>query len=158
MSHADRALAPASAEGGVRYNGRYCVEFDGELIVVGSRDPECDVARALLARGITGKLTMVDANTDRPRTVIDIERAAKLTVQGGYFVKFKEKPIAPAPAAEDEVVLPTYPTGVDEGCLSPGQAVTPGGSNPASDRCRCCRGKHRSRARHRCLTPIDHSV
>ena len=50
---------------------------------MGSRDPECDVARALLARGITGKLTMVDANTGKQRTIIDIERAAKLTVKEG---------------------------------------------------------------------------
>ena len=75
-----RLQAPERKEG-VRYNGLYCVEFDGEIIVVGSRDPECDVARALLARGITGKLTMVDANTSRSRTVIDIERAAMLTVR-----------------------------------------------------------------------------
>ena len=67
---------------------------------MGSRDPECDVARALRARGITGKLTMVDAN-GRPRTVIDIE-----TVREGplRFAPYESRPER-APAAEDEVIL-----------------------------------------------------
>jgi hypothetical protein len=43
-----------------------------------SRDPECDAARALLARGITGKLTMLDGKTGGPQTIIDIEEAAGL--------------------------------------------------------------------------------
>jgi hypothetical protein len=43
-----------------------------------SRDPECDAARALLAQGITGKLTLLNGKTGVPRTVIDIEKAAKL--------------------------------------------------------------------------------
>jgi len=60
------------------HNGRYSVLFDGKLLVEGSRDPECDAARALLAQGITGKLTLCDGKTGRPRTIIDIEKAAKL--------------------------------------------------------------------------------
>src|SRR6185312_6791215 len=56
-------LHPPERKEGVRYNGLYCVEFDGELIVVDSRDPEHDLARALLARGLTGKVTMLDAPT-----------------------------------------------------------------------------------------------
>jgi hypothetical protein len=35
----------------------YYVIFRGELLVERSGDPECDAARALLAKGITGKLT-----------------------------------------------------------------------------------------------------
>lgn len=35
-------------------HGRYAVSIDGERIVTNSRDPECDLARALAARGITG--------------------------------------------------------------------------------------------------------
>jgi hypothetical protein len=70
-------------------NGRYSVLFDGKLLVEGSRDPECDAARALLAKGITGKLTMLDGKTGRPRTII--EKAAKMTVEEGphgpHFVK-----------------------------------------------------------------------
>jgi hypothetical protein len=30
---------------------RQSVQFDGEIMIVGSRDPEHDAARALLARG-----------------------------------------------------------------------------------------------------------
>ena len=52
------------------HNGRYSVLFDGNLLVEGSRDPECDAARALLAQGITGKLTLCDGKTGRPRTII----------------------------------------------------------------------------------------
>ena len=62
---------------------RYSVIFRGELLVHRSRDPECDAARALVAKGITGKLTMLDGKTGKPRTVIDIERAARLTVEEG---------------------------------------------------------------------------
>ena len=77
---------------------------------MGLRDPECDLARALLARGITGELTMVDANTGKPRTVIDIERAAMLTVREGplWFASHESRPER-APAAEDEVIL-VHPT------------------------------------------------
>ena len=56
----------------------YSVIFRGELIVDKSRDPECDAARALLARGHTGRLTMLDGKTGKPRTIINIEKAAKL--------------------------------------------------------------------------------
>jgi hypothetical protein len=60
----------------------YDVTFRGEEIVSGSRVPECDAARVLLARGMTGKLTMLDGKTGKPRLIIDIEGAAKLTHRG----------------------------------------------------------------------------
>ena len=44
----------------------YSVIFEGNLIVDRSRDPECDAARALVAMGRTGKLTMLDGKTGRP--------------------------------------------------------------------------------------------
>jgi hypothetical protein len=59
---------------------RYSVVFQGKLLVERSRDPECDAARALLAKGITGTLTMFDGKKGKPRTVIDIEKAARLRV------------------------------------------------------------------------------
>jgi hypothetical protein len=59
---------------------RYSVEYGGEIIVVSSRTAEMDAARVLLKRGITGLLTFLDAKTGNPRTIIDIEKAAKLTV------------------------------------------------------------------------------
>ena len=56
----------------------YSVIFEGNLIVDRSKDPECDAARALMAQGITGKLTLLDGKTGVPRTVIHIEKTAKL--------------------------------------------------------------------------------
>src|SRR6476660_880435 len=47
----------------------YDVEFNGEVIVKNNKDAECETARVLLARGITGKVTMVDAKTGKPRTI-----------------------------------------------------------------------------------------
>jgi hypothetical protein len=52
---------------------------DGKLLVERSRDPEHDAARALVAKGITtGELTLCNGKTGKPRTIIDIEKAAKL--------------------------------------------------------------------------------
>jgi hypothetical protein len=45
----------------------YAVIFEGKLLVERSRDPECDAARALLARGYTGTLHMLDGKTGIPR-------------------------------------------------------------------------------------------
>jgi hypothetical protein len=71
---------------------RYSVVFEGKLLVNRSRDPECGAARALLAMGITGKLTLLDGKTGKPRTIIDIEKAARLTTEEGprgpRFVKY----------------------------------------------------------------------
>jgi hypothetical protein len=65
------------------HDRRYLVLVDGKLPVKNPRDPECDAARALLARGYTGKLTLCDGKTGIPRTIIDIERAAKLSAEEG---------------------------------------------------------------------------
>ncbi len=76
---------------------------DGKLLVERSRDPECDAARALLAKGITGKLCLCDGKTGVPRIVIDIEKAAKLTVRedGLRFVRWTS---FPSDGAEDRRV------------------------------------------------------
>ena len=55
----------------------YSVIWRGELIVNRSHDPECDAARALLARGYTGTITMLDGKTGTPRSIINIEKAAR---------------------------------------------------------------------------------
>ena len=73
----------------------YSVVYDGKLLVDRSRDPECDAARALRAQGITGELTLLDGKTGKPRTIIDIANAARLTVEetGGMprFRKYRQR-------------------------------------------------------------------
>ena len=59
---------------------RYSVIFDGKLLIERGCDPEHDAARALHAMGLTGKLTLLDGKTGIPRTIIDIEKSAKLRV------------------------------------------------------------------------------
>jgi hypothetical protein len=73
---------------------RWDVEFEGEVLVRGSRDPECDLARALLAKGISGTVTVVDRRSRKPRTIVNIERDSKRTVhedrrKGPCFVRWK---------------------------------------------------------------------
>ena len=91
---------------GKRDGYRYSVICRGELIVDRSRDPECDAARALLARGCTGKLTMLDGKTGRPRTIVDIERAAHLTTEEGpwgpRFVKYRKSVVDRSQTAETD--------------------------------------------------------
>lgn len=57
----------------------------GETIIKGSRDLETDLARALLCRGMTGAIKVLDANTRKHRTTINLEKAARLrTVEGPH--------------------------------------------------------------------------
>ena len=90
LQHNTRAAQALTAHLHCDGRDRYAVVFDGERIVTGSRDPEPDAARALLARGVTGKLVMLDGKTHRPRTIINIARAAKLrTVETGNAPRFR---------------------------------------------------------------------
>jgi hypothetical protein len=83
---------------------RYSVIFRGNLLVQRSRDPECDAARALLAKGFTGKLTLLDGKTGRPRTIVNIEKAARLSTEEGprgpRFVKCRKSVVERPYAAE----------------------------------------------------------
>jgi len=65
------------------YSDRYNVTFAGEIVVERSRDPETDLARALVARGHTGTVILLEGATGKPRTTIDIQRAAKLRTEEG---------------------------------------------------------------------------
>ena len=89
----------------------YDVVFDGDLIVTDSRDPEHDLAR-LLARGIKGTVTLLDGNTGTPRTVVNIEKAAKWCV-GSNLERYKWKPPRASDSSpcspEEPLVLPTLP-------------------------------------------------
>jgi hypothetical protein len=57
------------------------------MLVYKSRDPECDAARALSAMNRTGVLTMLNGlpggRAGKSRTIINIARAARLTVEEG---------------------------------------------------------------------------
>src|SRR4029077_13371105 len=68
----------------------YDVVFSGVIIVTDSRDPEHDLARALLARGIKGNVTLHDGATRKPRTVVNIEKAAPWCV-GSNLERYKWK-------------------------------------------------------------------
>ena len=85
---------------GGRDGYRYSVVFDGQLLVERSRDPECDAARALLAKGITGKLTLLDGKTGKPRTIIGIEKAARLKVKEGP-PRFEEESLPDSPPSPE---------------------------------------------------------
>ena len=61
---------------------RYAVRLGDVVIVDSSRDPEHAAARALLARGITGRMTTLDASGN-PRMHFDIETAAGHSVTEG---------------------------------------------------------------------------
>jgi hypothetical protein len=84
----------------------YSVIFDGKLLVEGRSDPECDAARALLAMGYTGKLTLLDGKTAKPRTVIDIEKAARLRVseESRNGLRFRKMNPAGSPYSPEEPV------------------------------------------------------
>src|SRR6476659_9366296 len=83
-AHVFPVWTPELGAAGMPYSDRYNVTFVGEIIVERSRDPETDLARALLARGHTGSVTLLDGATGKPRTIIDIEKAAKVrTVETG---------------------------------------------------------------------------
>jgi hypothetical protein len=90
------------------YAGRYQVEFDGALIVQDSHDPETDLARALLSRGMTGTVKVIDAKTGKHRSTVD---TAKLRTEEGphgpRFVRFKQTVVEPPHAGETN--LPASP-------------------------------------------------
>ena len=54
----------------------YDVLLNGETIVANSRDPEHDLARALLERDIEGVVEVIDGRTGRPRCRVNIQKAA----------------------------------------------------------------------------------
>jgi hypothetical protein len=73
----------------------YDVLVNGQVIVWGSRDPEPDLARALLARGHTGFVDVIDARTGKSRSRVNIEKAARVeTIEGshGPFWRRQQRP------------------------------------------------------------------
>jgi hypothetical protein len=110
-------LFPVKIEGGGNNKYIYNVCLDGDLIVERSSDPETDTARALQSRGMTGKVTLYGP-TGTPRSIINIEKAAKLiTTEGRATVHFeKARQILDSACAsheEPELVL-TLPPDAEE--------------------------------------------
>ena len=70
----------------------YDMLLGGEIIVADSRDPEHDLARALVARGIKGKVEVLDGKTGKLRSTVNIEAAAKLSVSSDLHRR-KWKPL-----------------------------------------------------------------
>lgn len=60
---------------------RYQVTFEDEVILEDTSNPEYDACRVLLSRGITGRLETWRRNLSYPCLILDIARAAKLTVK-----------------------------------------------------------------------------
>jgi hypothetical protein len=61
---------------GQMYRGIYA----GSILIESNRNPEFDACRALLAKGITGKIETWRPGVAFPAMQIDIERGAQLTV------------------------------------------------------------------------------
>jgi hypothetical protein len=89
------------------------VVFDGDI--TDSRDPEHGFS-ALLARGITGSVTLHDGNTGTPRTIINIEKAAERGV-GSNLGRYRWKAAVHGNHSQhshEESMVPTLPTEADE--------------------------------------------
>src|SRR4051812_48252108 len=56
-------------------------DVNGEVIVTGSLVPFFNAARALVARGITGRLEMWDVEGSYPRLAGDIANVARLAIE-----------------------------------------------------------------------------
>ena len=66
-------------------NSGYCYDatFNGEQVVTDSTDPEHDLARALLAKGVTGVIEIVEAESGKARTFVNVVPAAKWSIFEG---------------------------------------------------------------------------
>lgn len=72
---------------------KWDVLFNGDLLISRHHDPEHAACRALLARGLTGKVAFVHTNGMAGMTM-DIEKGAGLTVSenehhGPYFTQYQ---------------------------------------------------------------------
>ena len=66
-----------------RRAGRYIVTWRGEVLIASARDPEHQVARLLLARGITGTMMTRWAGSRFVAMRFDIESAARCCTRDG---------------------------------------------------------------------------
>jgi hypothetical protein len=110
-------LFPVWAGGKAGY--LYNVTLDGELVIERSRDPETDLARVLLGRGITGMVEVRDGKTGKVRTRVNVEKAAKVCVSeenraGRRLRKYRETPDISSYSPETESWVPTLPPEANE--------------------------------------------
>jgi hypothetical protein len=63
---------------GARYR---VTDENGRVLVSASRVPEYDAARVLVAEGVTGRLEVWRATATSPAMILDIEWAARMTVE-----------------------------------------------------------------------------
>jgi hypothetical protein len=59
----------------------YLVRHDGAVLDAGSRNPEFDACRLLLAKGMSGKVQVWHQGAVFPAMRLDIEKGARLTVE-----------------------------------------------------------------------------
>lgn len=74
-------IEPVSTAGlAAEYRHRYRVLHDGAVLIESTWNPEYEAARALVAKGVTGQCEVWRNERPYPCGVMDIERAARLTV------------------------------------------------------------------------------
>jgi hypothetical protein len=83
---------------------RYRVSYAGEILVEGRRNPIFDACRALLARGITGRLEVWRRDKTSADMQLDIERGALLAIketdkESLRIVFWRQRPDATSPDA-----------------------------------------------------------
>jgi hypothetical protein len=76
---------------------RYCVYHEGAVLIDETWNPEFEACRALLGRGIVGRLEVWRFGKPHPDMLMDIAKAAEWTVvenesHGPRFVRWKPKP------------------------------------------------------------------
>jgi hypothetical protein len=57
---------------------RYRVTYLGKTLIESARDPEFEVCRAMLAKGVTGTLVTYSPGSSVPRMRVDIAKGAQL--------------------------------------------------------------------------------
>jgi hypothetical protein len=102
----------------IRYGARgpvYRAMYAGEVLLE-HWNPEFEACRALLARGITGKLETWRPGQTSPAQILDIEKAAKLTVEESDSVSMRVVPWKPFAVGAGSQKTAGYDFWVPEGC------------------------------------------
>ena len=92
---------PRDRDNPTRTLDRWIAWFGEDILVDGSRDPEHDACRELLAMGITGKVTFRHKGSPHPSMTMTIEKSAQFTVgeDGKRFRLRKYIPFSSGPGA-----------------------------------------------------------